>query len=124
MRNTVSRLCNVRAERVRRPGGHWHDYKDRWKYYSRAVEIAKTLDINNPSDVLEMGTMGVSIVPNCMSIDYDETWDFKNKKPTYLHDARAIPWPIATKKFKLFVALRVFHIMLLNRKSASLRPSG
>ena len=41
------------------PGPHWNGYKNRWKYYSRAVEIAKTLDINNPSDVLEMGTMGV-----------------------------------------------------------------
>jgi len=77
------------------PGPHWNGYKHRWKYYSRAVEIAKTLDINNPSDVLEMGTMGVSIVPNCLSIDYDEKWDFKDKKPTYLHDARAIPWPVA-----------------------------
>ena len=102
------------------PGQHWHDYKDRWKYYSRAVEIAQTLDINNPSDVLEMGTMGVSIVPNCMSIDYDKAWNFKNKKPTYIHDARAIPWPIATKKFKLFVALRVFQHLAPKQKECFL----
>jgi hypothetical protein len=102
------------------PGPHWQDYKHRWQYYSRAIEIAKTLDINNPSDVLEMGTMGVSIVPNCLSIDYDEKWDFKGKKPTYLHDARAIPWPIPTKKFKLFVALRVFHHLAPNQKECFL----
>jgi hypothetical protein len=102
------------------PGPHWHGYKDRWKYYSRAVEIAKTLDINNPSDVLEMGTMGVSIVPNCLSIDYDEKWHFKGKKPTYLHDARVIPWPVPTKKFELFVALRVFHHLAPNQKECFL----
>jgi hypothetical protein len=103
------------------PGDHWTgSYKNRWKYYSRAVEIAKTLDINNPSDVLEMGTMGVSIVRNCLSIDYDKKWDFTGKKPTYLHDARAIPWPIPTKKFKLFVALRVFHHLAPNQKECFL----
>ena len=102
------------------PGKHWHDYKDRWKYYSRAVEIAKTVDINDPSDVLEMGTMGVSIVPNCMSIDYDKAWDFKDKKPTYVHDARIIPWPIVTNKFKLFVALRVFQHLAPKQKECFL----
>jgi GTPase SAR1 family protein len=102
------------------PGSHWDNYKGRWKYYSRAVEIAKTLDINNPSDVLEMGTMGVSIVPNCLSIDYDEKWDFIDKKPTYRHDARAIPWPVPTKKFKLFVALRVFHHLAPKQKECFL----
>jgi GTPase SAR1 family protein len=101
-------------------GDHWVGYKHRWKYYSRAVEIAKTLDINNPSDVLEMGTMGVSIVPNSLSIDYDEKWDFKGKKPTYPHDARVIPWPVPTKKFKLFVALRVFQHLAPNQKECFL----
>jgi hypothetical protein len=102
------------------PGPHWHGYKDRWKYYSRAVEIAKTLEINDPDDVLEMGTMGVSIVRNCLSIDYDEKWNFKDKKPTYLHDARVVPWPVPTKKFKLFVALRVFHHLAPNQKECFL----
>jgi len=101
-------------------GKHWHDYKVRWPYYSRAVEVAKTLDIDNPSDVLEMGTMGVSIVRNCKTIDYDVAWDFKNKKPTYLHDARVIPWPIETKKFKLFVALRVFQHLAPKQKECFL----
>jgi len=99
------------------PGEHWKNYKVRWNYYSRAVEVAKTLDISDPSDVLEMGTMGACVVDNCDTIDYAVNWDFEGKAPTYLHDAREIPWPIKDKQYKLFIALRVFqHLAPMQEK--------
>lgn len=92
-------------------GGHWtaDTFVGRWDYHSRVISLIKALKLQDPSKVLEMGTMGVSCVKNGHTIDYSERWDFKGKRPTYLHDARILPWPIKDKEYDLFVALRVYQ---------------
>ncbi len=100
-------------------GGHWtpHSVQDRWDYYSRVVELVRGLPIQQASNVLEMGTMGIMCVPGGHSIDYEERWDFPGKKPTIVHDARHTPWPVGTKQYDLFIALRVFqHLVPTQRE--------
>lgn len=92
--------------------GHWSSGEARWSYHAGAVEIARMVAPSAPGAVLEMGTMGVSIVKNSDTIDYAEKWNFKGFNPTYLHDARVMPWPIADKAYELFIALRVFHHLM------------
>jgi len=93
------------------PGGHWNkdNMELRWRYHGQAIEIAKTLGIDSPERVLEIGTMGISLVNDSHTLDYAEKWNFPGKHPTYLHDARQIPWPIPDKSYDLVVALRVFQ---------------
>lgn len=99
------------------PGPHWDSYMGRWPYFRRAAEIAQTIHLNGPKSVLEMGTMGVSVVADCNTIDYADNWDFRGKAPTYLWDARNAPWPIPDKKYSLFIALRVFqHLAPVQRQ--------
>jgi len=90
-------------------GGHWRDYKARWSYHGEAIKFARLVNIRSADRVLEMGTMGVNIVKGSQTIDYDKKWNYDKFSPTYLHDARKIPWPIADRQYDLFVALRVFH---------------
>jgi hypothetical protein len=65
-----------------------------------------------------MGTMGVTCVLDSQTIDYAEKWDYKDKNPTILYDAREIPWPIEDKKYDVFIALRVFHHLVPKQKEA------
>jgi len=101
-------------------GGHWTPatIDQRWEYHSRAVELVRSLNINRPQDVLEMGTMGVSCVNDSDTIDYTERWDFPGKRPTYIHDSRIIPWPVHDKQYEIFIALRVFqHLTPFQREA-------
>jgi hypothetical protein len=89
---------------------HWKSWKFRWTYFEESVRIIKTyLEIGNENEVLEAGTMGVSVIKNCDTIDYDKKWNYAGKNPTFLHDLRNIPWPISYKRYKLFIALRVWQ---------------
>lgn len=91
--------------------GHWDEHlmDGRWDYHERAIEIVKSLQISEADQILEMGTMGASLVVGSHTLDCDKLWDFPGKKPTYNHDARKLPWPIADASYELFVALRVFQ---------------
>lgn len=89
--------------------GHWKKGTTRWDYHKAAVELVREIAPGSPGAVLEMGTLGVSIVKGSDTIDYAEKWNFKNKNPTYLHDARILPWPIPDRKYEVFIALRVFQ---------------
>ena len=93
------------------PGGHWDctPLSARWRYHKMAIDLIKGLGIDDSSHVLEMGTMGASLILGSHTIDYAEHWDFPGKRPTYLHDARKLPWPIGDKQYDLFVALRVYQ---------------
>jgi hypothetical protein len=90
-------------------GTHWKNAASRWDYHRGAIEFVRQANPAAPSDVLEMGTMGVSIVKGSDTIDYAEKWNHAGPPPTFMHDARHIPWPIADKRYQVFVALRVFH---------------
>ncbi len=92
-------------------GGHWtpDTINTRWDYHCRVIELIKAVKLNSASIALEMGTMGVSCVKGSATIDYAERWNFPGKEPTYLHDARIVPWPVKDKQYELFVALRVYQ---------------
>lgn len=92
-------------------GGHWDctPLDHRWDYHQKAIDIIKALPINTPDQVLEIGTMGASLVAGSHTLDYAERWEFVGKRPNYLHDARKLPWPIKDKSYELFIALRVFQ---------------
>ena len=89
--------------------GHWKSAAGRWGYHEAAVEIARRIDPAEPAQVLELGTMGVSCVIGSHTMDYAEKWNVRGFRPTYSHDARITPWPVADKAYELFIALRVFH---------------
>lgn len=101
-------------------GKHWQKelLEDRWNYHSRVVEILKNLNLTKPETVLEMGTMGVTCVEGSQTIDYLDNWNFKGKKPTYIHDARVSPWPFEDKQFEVFIALRVFQHLTPKQEDA------
>ena len=99
---------------------HWSSQplEKRWDYHQKAIDILKTLAIETPADVLEMGTMGVQLVKGSDTLDYAERWNYTGKAPTYLHDGRSIPWPIPAKRYKAFIALRVFQYLIPRQKEA------
>lgn len=95
---------------------HWSTVPvKRWDYFGRTVNLIKELNLDNPSKILEMGTMGITCVKDAHTIDYAEMWDFPGKQPTYLHDARKVPWPIEDKSYDLFIALRVYQHLAPNQ---------
>ena len=101
-------------------GGHWSNAKRRWVYHAAAVTFARLSDVSSASKVLEMGTMGINIVPGSDTIDYAEGWNFDGKAPTHAHDGRKIPWPIKNDEYELFIALRVYHHLNPRQKEAFL----
>ncbi|MGW9332746.1 hypothetical protein [Bosea sp. NPDC055594] len=101
-------------------GGHWSNAKRRWVYHGAAVTFSRLANPSSPSKVLEMGTMGINIVPGSHTIDYAEGWNFKGKQPTHAHDGREIPWPIEDNAYELFIALRVYHHLTPTQKEAFL----
>lgn len=88
---------------------NWTFYKDRWEYYAKTIDILKTLNLKDPKEVLEIGPLDNSLVVGSDSMDYvNDRWKSEKGK-TYIHDIRKIPWGIEDKKYKVCVALRVFH---------------
>jgi hypothetical protein len=95
---------------ARRAGaGHWSNAASRWAYHAAAIACVREVAPDGPEKVLELGTMGVSIVKGSHTMDFSEKWNGVPFTPTYAHDARRLPWPIADLAYDIFVALRVFH---------------
>ena len=95
-----------------RSAKYWSGYEGRWLYHERAIRILQEeCSIRSPEDVLEIGTMGVQIVPGSDTMDFAKRFDYEGKESAtnYMHDARSVPWPISDKKYKCCIALRVFH---------------
>lgn len=101
-------------------GDHWtaSSIESRWNYHRQCVELVKSLDLSDPSKVLELGTMGITCVKGAKTMDYAEKWNFPGKQPNYLHDARKTPWPIADKEFELFIANRVYMHLVPGQQHA------
>jgi hypothetical protein len=89
--------------------GHWDNYADRWVYHKAAAGLARLVGPELPGEVLEIGTMGISIVRGSDTLDYPEKWGLDSLQTTIRHDAKTVPWPIERKRYKLVIALRVFH---------------
>jgi len=95
-------------------GAHWASAGSRWEYHKLAGDWAKTLKIDSPDKVLELGTMGMTIVNDSHTLDYDaaannKDWFIDGYNPTITHDLRVTPWPIPDQEYDLLIALRVFH---------------
>ena len=97
------------AAAQRSGGGHWKNAASRWGYHEAAIALVHRVAPARADDVLELGTMGVSIVKGSDTMDYDEKWHATGFEPSFHHDARRHPWPVADGRYALFVALRVFH---------------
>ncbi|AIJ44657.1 hypothetical protein O987_02345 [Comamonas testosteroni TK102] len=91
---------------------HWktQPLENRWEYHEKSIQILKSLQISNPDEVLEIGTVGMQLLPGSETMDIEGYWNYEGKNPTYLHDARKTPWP-PEKKYKAIVALRVFQYL-------------
>lgn len=75
--------------------------KRRWPYYREAIDLARRLA---PRRVLEVGTAYTPLFPTSDRLDYQPAF-----KPTYLHDATIVPWPVPDKAYDLVVALQVWE---------------
>ncbi len=97
-------------------GVHWASPGSRWCYHEVAVEWIKELGIKSGEQVLEAGSMGVTLVEGSDTVDYvasdnnsDWDWNPGGVNSSIVHDLRKVPWPFKDKQYSLFVALRVFH---------------
>ena len=81
--------------------GYWTDHGDRWDYMRVAIEW-----MQGASSVLEIGAMGLPLSPES---DHLDQWTLRGLEPTYKHDARVTPWPIADKAYDYVVALQVWE---------------
>lgn len=100
--------------------GHWASgpLKLRWSYYRKVIEIIDNIKISQPDEVLEIGTVGLQVVPGSHTLDQGgNQWNYKNKSQTYTHDIKEIPWPLV-KKYKVIVALRVWHYLATQQEAA------
>src|SRR4030042_4465580 len=80
---------------------YWKKQEKRWDYISFAIDMASVL---NPSSILELGNMGVSIAEESHTMDI-----MPMPGINYLFDATVIPWPISDKVYDIFIALQVFE---------------
>lgn len=96
---------------------HWSE--NRWDYHAAAIEILREQLPAGVEKVLEIGPMGVQLVPGSDVLDYKvrlANWPVKD--PKYLHDATKFPWPIGDKAYDLLIALRVFqHLVPVQRQA-------
>jgi SAM-dependent methyltransferase len=85
-----------------RAAEHVHPYlRGRWVYLRHVARLVATL---SPSRVLEVGPGPHPFVPGSDTLDISA--DFS---PTYLHDAGATPWPVASASYDLVLALQCWE---------------
>ena len=107
-------------------GEHWTQLlrDQRWDYHEHAIRILrKKIRPIYPETVLEIGTVGINLVKGSHTLDFSEFdggWSFPGNNPEIFHDARTVPWPIASKEYEVVVALRVFQHLAPNQKGAFL----
>lgn len=79
-----------------------HRYlKGRWNYYREAIAMARRLA---PRHVLEIGCRFTPLFPGSDRLDYMAEF-----RPTILHDATSVPWPISDRAYDLAIALQVWE---------------
>jgi hypothetical protein len=96
-------------------------YNGRWEYIKVVIDIVNR---QKPSSVLELGPGQHTIVKGCdiMLKPEDDRWGrpINPVGKVYLHDATEKPWPIADRKYDLFIALQVWE-HLSNKQSRAFR---
>ncbi|MCK9362137.1 MAG: hypothetical protein M0P74_00820 [Syntrophales bacterium] len=91
--------------------GHplWKSYRARWQYHAAAIDWIRELGISDPKQVLEIGTFGAGLVNGSDRMDLP-SGEWQEESPGIIrHDARILPWPFASRRYKLLIALRVWH---------------
>lgn len=81
-----------------------HRYcRNRWPYLSIAARWAAA---SGARSVLELGAYWLPIVADADTMDRPS---HPGPRPTVLHDAAVIPWPVDDGKYDLFIALQVWE---------------
>jgi hypothetical protein len=84
-------------------------YNNRWDYYS--VVMALISEGYKEGQALELGSMNYPILTDSHTIDIETEFT-----PYYLFDADKTPWPIADKRYSLFIGLQVLEHLQDQRK--------
>lgn len=86
-------------------------FKGRWRYLSIVVDLVQKIQ---PESVLELGPYRLPLVKGEDTMDIVKVLE----NLTYLHDATKIPWPIADKKYDLFISCEVWEHLGDKQKEA------
>ena len=86
-------------------------FKGRWRYLSIVVDLVQKIQ---PESVLELGPYRLPLVKGEDTMDIVKVLE----NLTYLHDATKIPWPIANKKYDLFISCEVWEHLGDKQKEA------
>jgi hypothetical protein len=86
-------------------------FKGRWTYFSIVADLVQKIQ---PESVLELGPYRLPLVKGSDTMDIVKVL----KNLTYLHDATKVPWPIADKKYDLFIACEVWEHLGDKQKEA------
>jgi hypothetical protein len=86
-------------------------FKGRWTYFSIVIDLIQKIQ---PESVLELGPYRLPLVKGGDTMDIVKVL----KNLTYLHDATQTPWPIADKKYDLFIACEVWEHLGHKQKEA------
>ncbi len=96
----------------------WTTGGDRWRYHHAAVELARTVPLSVPAQVLEAGSLGAQIIHDSDTVDCENHLWKPVDAPTLEHDLRNTPWPVEDGRYMLFIALRVWqHLWPKQRES-------
>lgn len=74
-------------------------YRNRWNYHAAAI---RAVEEQRPQTLLEIGPSLFPLFHGCDTMDIWGT-------PTYMHDARIVPWPCASKAYDVVLALQVWE---------------
>ena len=86
-------------------------FKTRWTYYKIVVDLVQKI---RPESVLELGPYRLPLVKGEDTMDIEKVLE----DLTYLHDATIVPWPIADKKYDLFISCEVWEHLGDRQKEA------
>ena len=87
-------------------------YKGRWKYmFVAGVLSGDIIDTYRAKNALELGPHLRPVIVGADVMDLDERSrdTLEGAGHVVVHDATVTPWPIADKRYDLFVALQVFE---------------
>ena len=93
-------------ELLKGPRGHY--YIGRWEYFSKVIDIVKSLYINS---VLEIGPGFIPIVKNAKILlnPLEDQFGRPNTDKLIVYDATRKSWPFKNKEFDLIIALQVWE---------------
>ena len=96
-------------------------YRNRWGYMSTALlEAARLIESDDIRTALELGAPVRPILVGAHVMDKTKRPEYDTSIPAVTHDATVVPWPVADKRFDLFLALQVFEHLKDRQRDAFL----